>query len=128
MKALKIYSILTFLFLGGTKMLNEINIHKYDSLPVLFFNMPETVALRKYTYRANTSMAPEDYVTGLNAVNKPMLVLLGSDDEAFSAAPLKKAVIENSTGEVHIIDKARHNGIRHNEQSFTFIKEWFSKL
>lgn len=112
----------------GLTMLNEIGNHDYDSLPVLFFNLPETVPLRKYSHRANTSMTPKDYVTGLKAVKAPMLVLIGSNDEAFSAEELQKAILENSSGKVHIIDKATHNGVRHNTQSFNFIKDWFSEL
>ena len=112
----------------GLTMLNEIGNHDYDSLPVLFFNLPETVKLRKYSYRANKSMAPDDYVTGLGAVNKPMLVLIGSEDEAFSAEVLQNAVLDKSIGEIQIIDRASHNGVRHNSQSFAFIKDWFLKL
>jgi len=112
----------------GLSMLNEIDNQDYDSLPVLFFNLPEAVPLRKYSYRANKSMTPDDYVAGLNAVNKPMLVLMGSEDEAFSAAETKEAILKNSNGEIYIIDKTSHNGVRHNVQSFTFIKDWFSKL
>jgi pimeloyl-ACP methyl ester carboxylesterase len=112
----------------GLTMLNEIGNHNYDSLPVLFFNLPEAVPLRKYSYRANKSMAPDDYVAGLKAVNKPMLVLMGSEDEAFSPEALKTAILENSNGEIQIIDRASHNGVRHNAQSFTFIKDWFSEL
>ena len=112
----------------GLKMLNEIDNHHYDSLPVLFFNLPEAVPLRKYSYRANASMTPDDYVTGLMAVNEPMLVLIGSEDEAFSAEALRKAVLDNSTGEMQIIEGTSHNGVRHNAQSFTFIKGWFTKL
>ena len=112
----------------GLTMLNEINNHDYDSLPVLFFNLPETAPLRKYTYRANKSMAPDDYMTGLNAVKKPMLVLMGSEDEAFSSGATKEAVLKYSNGEIQIIDKASHNGVRHKTKSFVFIKDWFSKL
>lgn len=112
----------------GLTMLNEIGNHEYDSLPVLFFNLPESVPLRKYSHRANKSMTPDDYVAGLNAVNKPMLVLMGSEDEAFSSEATEKAFWEYSKGEFHIIDKATHNGVRHNTQSFAFIKDWFSKL
>ncbi len=112
----------------GLTMLNEIGNHDYDSLPVLFFNYPEAVPLRKYSYRANKSMTPDDYVAGLKAVTKPMLVLMGSEDEAFSAIATKEAILKNSTGEIQIIDKASHNGVRHNTQSFIFIKDWFSKL
>lgn len=112
----------------GLKMLNEINQHQHDSLPVLFFNLPETMPLRKYTFRANMSMAPENYIDGLKSVNVPMLVLVGSKDEVFMAESLKKAILENSKGEVKIIEGATHNGVRHNPLSFEFIKEWFSKL
>ena len=112
----------------GLTMLNEIDNHEYDSLSVLFFNLPENAPLRKYSYRANKSMTPDDYVAGLKAVNKPMLVLMGSEDEAFSAEATKEAILKNSNGEIQIIDKASHNGVRHNTQSFTFIKDWFSKL
>jgi len=112
----------------GLTMLNEIDNHEYDSLPVLFFNLPEAVPLRKYTYRANKSMAPDDYVAGLKAVNKPMLVIMGSKDEALSSTATKEAILTNSNGAFQMIDKASHNGVRHNAQSFTFTKDWFSKL
>lgn len=94
----------------GLTMLNEINNHDYDSLPVLFFNLPEAVPLRKYSFRANKSMTPDDYVVGLKAVSKPMLVLMDSEDEAFSSAATKEAILKNSNGEIQIIDKASHNG------------------
>ncbi len=112
----------------GLTMLNEIGNHEYDSLPVLFFNLPETVPLRKYSFRANKSMTPDDYVAGLKAVDKPMLVLMGSEDEAFSPTATKEAILKNSNGEFQIIDKTSHNGVRHNAQSFIFIRDWFSKL
>ena len=112
----------------GLTMLNEIENHDYDSLPVLFFNLPEAVPLRKYSHRANKSMTPDDYVAGLKAVDKPLLVLMGSEDEAFSPEATKEAILKNSNGAFQIIDKASHNGVRHNSQSFTFIKDWFSKL
>ena len=112
----------------GLTMLNEIENHDYDSLPVLFFNLPKTVPLRKYSHRANKSMTPDDYVAGLKAVDKPLLVLMGSEDEAFSPVATKEAILKNSNGAFHMIDKASHNGVRHNAQSFIFIKDWFSKL
>ena len=112
----------------GLTMLNEIGNHDYDSLPVLFFNLPEAVPLTKYSHRANKSMAPDDYVAGLKAVDKPLLVLMGSEDEAFSPEATKEAILKNSNGAFQIIGKASHNGVRYNSQSFTFVKDWFSKL
>ncbi len=112
----------------GLKMLNEIGNHEHDSLPVLFFNLPESIPLRKYTYRANMSMAPDNYVDGLKSIDVSMLVLVGSEDEVFNAEALQKAILENSTGKIKIIQDVTHNGIRHNKQSFEFIKHWYTEL
>jgi len=112
----------------GLTMLNEIGNHNYDNLPVLFFNLPEAVPLRKYSYRANKSSTPDDYVAGLKAVDKPMLVLIGSADEAFSSTATKEAVLKHSNGEIQIIERASHNGVRHRMESFEYISKWFNEL
>ncbi len=112
----------------GLKMFNEIGNHSQDSLPVLFFNLPENMPSRKYTYRANMSMAPEDYKEGLKSLNVPTLVLIGSKDEAFNAEAMKKAVSENSQASIQIIEGVTHNGIRHNSRAYLFIKQWFLEL
>ena len=112
----------------GLKVLNELNQHEQDGLPVLFFNLPAHAPLNQYSYRANMSMAPEDYIDGLKAVKAPMLVLIGDNDEAFNAEQTKKAVTDNSKGETIIIEGATHNGIRHSANSFSIIKNWYQKL
>jgi pimeloyl-ACP methyl ester carboxylesterase len=90
----------------------------------MFFNLPETMPINRYSYRANESMYPSDYKEGLNAIEKPMLVIVGSNDEAFDASEYSSAITENSNGEVHIIENETHNGIRHNEKSMELISEW----
>jgi len=74
------------------------------------------------------SMAPDNYVDGLKSVDVPMLVLVGSEDEMFNAEALQKAILKNNTGEIKIIQDVTHNGIRHNKQSFEFIKHWYTEL
>ncbi len=112
----------------GLKMLNEIERHEYDSLPVLFFNLPEQMPLRKYTYRADMSMAPDDYKAGLHSVRVPMLALVGSKDEAFNAVALKKAFTSYSGAMFKIVNGATHNGIRHDARCYQYIKQWFRLL
>lgn len=112
----------------GLKMLNEIKLHEKDSLPVLFFNLPKGTPLQEYSYRANTSMAPDDYIEGLKAVKIPLLVLVGNKDEAFVAEDQQKAILENSKGEVTIIDDATHKSILKNVYAFQLISKWFTKL
>ena len=111
----------------GLKMLNSVGEHKYDNLPVLFFNVPKEMPIKNYSYRANESMAPADYKTGLAAVKKPLLVLVGSKDEAFVAAEFEPAVKKNSKGEVFVIGEATHNGIRHNREAMQRVRAWTTK-
>jgi pimeloyl-ACP methyl ester carboxylesterase len=112
----------------GLKMFNEIGNHSHDSLPVLFFNIPANMPSGKYSYRANMSMAPEDYLVGLKSVQVPMLVLIGSRDEAFNAGAMKKAITDHVQAQIEIIEGVTHNGIKHNQQAYVFIKKWFSAL
>ena len=111
----------------GLSMYNSIGVHKYDSLPVLFFNLPKEMPLNKYTYRSNISMAPEDYVTGLKAVKVPLLIIVGSNDEAFVASEFKPAVQKNSKGKVIVIEGETHDGICHNKRGMEEVKTWFQK-
>lgn len=111
----------------GLKMLNSAGNHEYDHLPVLFFNLPEEVPLKAYSYRANESMTPEDYKAGLGAVDKPLLVLVGTNDESFIASKFKPVITEHSNGKVFLIEGATHNGIRHDEKAMQRIDEWASK-
>lgn len=108
----------------GILTLNSIGVHTYDSLPVLFFNLPKEMPLNKYSYRSNLSMAPDDYREGLKAVNKPLLVIVGSRDEAFVASEYDPVVTTYSEGEVVIIDGATHNGVRHCPQTMEAVKNW----
>lgn len=112
----------------GLKMLNEINRHELDSLPVLFFNLPKGTPLREYSYRANASMAPDNYIDGLKAVKIPMLVLIGNRDEAFVAEAQQKAIEDYSKGAVKVIEGATHESILQNPLAFQLISKWISKL
>lgn len=108
----------------GLKMMNAIGETKYNSLPVLFFNLPEAMPITTYSYRANESMYPLDYKKGLSAIDKPLLVIVGSEDEAFDASKFTSAITENSTGEVYVVENESHNGIRHNENTMNLVSKW----
>ena len=112
----------------GLKMFNSIGVHKYDYLPVLFFNLPDKMPLREYTYRSDQSMSPDDYKEGLHAIHQPLLVLVGNKDEAFDAKAFIPAVKNNSSGEVFIINGATHDGILQNNEAIRRIKTWAEKF
>lgn len=108
----------------GLSMLNSVGNHEYDSLNVLFFNLPENSPVTKYTHRSNMSNAPADYRDGLRAVNKPLLIIVGTEDEVMEAAKFQPAMEQYSEGELLIVEGATHNGIRHSEDAMIKIREW----
>ncbi|MCR5890892.1 alpha/beta hydrolase [Hymenobacter sp. J193] len=112
----------------GLKMLNSVQLHQHDSLPVLFLNVPPAAPLRHYSYRANASMAPEHYAAGLRAVTGPLLVLVGGQDEVFAAEAQHRAVQAHSRGQVEVVAGASHNGLCREARTFQVVREWFARL
>jgi pimeloyl-ACP methyl ester carboxylesterase len=112
----------------GLYLLNAIGIHEYDSLNVLFFNQPEGESLRNYSYRSNMSNAPEYFEDALKAINRPLLVIVGSEDEAYIAEAYEPAIKKYSQGEVVVINGATHNGVRHDIRSMEAVKLWIKKI
>ncbi|HEX7530003.1 MAG TPA: alpha/beta fold hydrolase [Pyrinomonadaceae bacterium] len=98
----------------GCIMLNSIGITHYNDRPTLFFNLPAEFPLRKYSFRSAASMAPDDYRAALGAVQKPLLVIVGSKDEAFLADQFQPVVAKYSAGQVILIEGETHNGICYN--------------
>lgn len=108
----------------GLKMLNSIGQHQYDSLRVLFFHVPASARVSSYSYRANESMCPADYKAAFTAISQPLLVLVGSQDEAFVPTAFEPAVKNSSQGITFVIEGATHNSVRHDRASMKRIKEW----
>ena len=108
----------------GLRLLNELGIHSYDSLKVVFYNLPDQMPVRSYSYRSMVAGVPVDYRISLKAINQPLLILAGSNDEAFLAKEYPKVIQAYSSGECFIIKGETHNGIRHNEAAMTKVREW----
>lgn len=77
----------------GLSILNTLQISALNGLPVIAFAMPQSVlagplghtATTEYSYRMNVSYAPRDYAKDLQAINRPVLFVVGGSDEAFLA-------------------------------------------
>ena len=108
----------------GLYMLNYLGIHEYDSLKVVFYNLPEQMPLRSYTYRSMQASFPMDYRKSLRAIDKPLLVLIGSKDEAFIAELYAPIIKSYSKGDFYLIQGETHSGIRHNEEAMKKVQEW----
>lgn len=108
----------------GLKVLNEFGIHKYDSLKVVYYNLPEQMPIRSYSYRSMQASFPADYRKALRSISKPMLVLVGENDEAFIAQEYPTLIKAYSTGDIFLIEGESHNGIRHNNDAMDKVREW----
>lgn len=108
----------------GLRMLNEFGIHKYDSLHVVYYNLPEQMPIRSYSYRSMQASFPVDYREALRRITKPMLVLVGSQDEAFIAEEYATLIKAYSIGDVFLAEDESHNGIRHNKEAMDKVRDW----
>jgi pimeloyl-ACP methyl ester carboxylesterase len=102
----------------GLRILNEYGIHDYDSMKVTFYNLPEQMPIKSYSYRSMEACVPKNYRETLRSIEKPLLVIAGSEDEAFIAKEYPLLVKAYSQGDCVIIE-----GETHNEKALKAVNE-----
>jgi len=110
----------------GILMTNIVGIHAFDHHVIMAFNAPPEMP--RYTYSAIASAqpnAPQDSTIALQAIDAPLLVLVGENDEAFVASAYPKLVSENSEGETVIMPDLNHNQILNSDQITNVIADWY---
>lgn len=110
-------------------ILNGFGIHAFDDSVVITFNMPEAVRdgteTLAYTHRLNVGYAPRDWAADLAAAAAPLLVVVGSDDEAFRADQFEPAILAHSPGaQVLVVDGARHLGLVGDPRTAEHLATW----
>lgn len=96
--------------LMGVLMLSLIHAHvrAFDDLPVLYLNQTPSM---DYDLAAVASMVPRDYRAAFQAIKVPLLLIVGSRDEAFRGPAYARVVGQNSRGRSAVIDGATHMGV-----------------
>ncbi|MCX5813184.1 MAG: alpha/beta fold hydrolase [Proteobacteria bacterium] len=116
----------------GLVLLNNIGIHWFNGLTVIDFNMPKEVRdgteTLSYTYRLNTSYAPRDYKKDLRAITQPLLVVVGSADEAFYPCVFEAVISEFTKGKVKLLPDVTHLGAVVSPTVQPVVKEWLEGL
>ncbi len=122
----------------GLTMLNQIGVRTFNNLDVIWFTFPNSVldgplgntATRSYTYRMNVSFAPRDeFEADLAAIHRPLLVVAGSNDEAFIADQYEPAIsAQTKSGAYAIVEGETHLGIVDSQKAADRIIEWFAEL
>ncbi|HKI00711.1 MAG TPA: alpha/beta hydrolase [Thermoanaerobaculia bacterium] len=112
----------------GLALFNSVGFTGFNGLRTLFFNLPKEMPLRSYSYRAMTGSTPTDHGPALKAVDKPLLVVVSSKDEAFKADQFEAAIRPYSTGEVVIVEGASHDGVLNEPRTLAAVTRWISRL
>jgi len=110
----------------GQIMLNGVGIRALDHKPIMFFNRPKDILA--YSYRSVLSaqpIRPNTSDRALRAVNVPLLVIVGGDDELFVAENFEPFISAHSDGETIIVDGETHDGILHSRSAFSHIQAWY---
>ena len=114
-------------------LLGAFGVHALDGLAVLRFDMPEPVRdgseTLAYSWRMTQGFGPRDWRRDLAAVRRPLLVLVGADDEAFHAALYPEAVrAEAASARVDIVPGVSHLGIVGAPEVAASRAEWLEAL
>ncbi len=116
----------------GLSMLNNVGIRRFNHLPVIGFNMPKEVRdgaeTLSYSYRLNTSYAPHDYRKDLNKMTQPLLVVVGTADEAFLPHRFEPVISQFARPEVKLLEGITHNGVVVGPEVNSVIKEWIENM
>lgn len=112
----------------GLVMLNVLGIRGLNGLDTLYFDIPGDLPIHAYTFRAMASMSPDDYRGALTADAKPLLVLVGQNDEAFHADAYPAVVSLHRNGKTVIISGETHDGVTVSPVAFDAIRDWIGKV
>lgn len=118
----------------GLTMLNAVGLRGLDHLPVLGFHPPRCVRDGRetltYSYRMLRSLSPPpDFAKGLRAADRrPLLVLIGGDDEIFDPDRFASAIDRRAPHRVRRVPGATHLGIVYSAEAHRVAAEWLGRL
>jgi pimeloyl-ACP methyl ester carboxylesterase len=119
-------SVRRYIALG---LLNTLGITLFNDTPVLFFRRPPELAdalqVESYSYRLNESLTPQPYGDALAGNGKPMLVLVGEQDEAFFADQFKPVLDTHAPhARLYVLPGVRHLNLPGVQASADIISSW----
>lgn len=78
-----------------------------------------------YSYTAMMNSTPEDYVAAFEAIDVPLLIIVGSNDETMQADAFPNMMDEVAPdGELHIIVGENHGSIRYSMAFIETVQNW----
>lgn len=113
----------------GLLAANGVGVTQFNGLRTLFFNLPEEMPVRSYTFRAQASMYPWDYreaLANLATAEPPLLLIAGRADEVFLADRYAEALRSYSKGSVRLVEGANHDGVLEDPRTHALVARWLA--
>lgn len=112
--------------------LHWIGITRHGGVPVLRFNLPEQYRngheTLEYSYRLMRGMHPDDYRAALRATRQPLMIVVGSGDEAFHAQGFKAGVAPyKPDARISFVEGGSHLGIIMSEPAMAEVARWLAE-
>ena len=118
---------------AGLAMLNNVGVSALNGVQVLFFNRPpemkDPLLANAYTYRLNESFSPQAYEENLRANKKPVLTLVGKDDEAFYSDKFPAVFQKNAPhAQVSVLPGTKHLDLPTQPRTAEYIVQWLKTV
>jgi alpha-beta hydrolase superfamily lysophospholipase len=116
----------------GLTILNNVGVHWFDYLTAIEFNMPEDARdgteTLSYSHRLNTAYTPRNYENDLRAIAQPLLVVVGTEDDAFIAEQFEPVISQYTSVQVKLLAGLTHMGVVVRPEIRPVIKKWLEGL
>lgn len=116
----------------GIAVLDGFGVKRFNGSRVLRFNLPEKYhngyETLEYSFRLMRGMHPDRYQASLRTTRAPLLILVGSEDEAFHAEGFKAGVAPyKPDATVGFVNGGTHLGIIMSEPAMAETARWITK-
>lgn len=117
--------------IAGLALLDGLGIKALHAATVLQFKLPEQYRngyeTLRYSFRMMKGMHPDDYRLSLQRCQVPMLLLVGSDDEAFHADGFKTGILPyKADARIGFVDGGSHLGIIMSAAAMAETARWLA--
>ncbi|NHK26548.1 alpha/beta hydrolase [Parvularcula flava] len=113
----------------GLIMFDSVGVSALNDKPVLYFNAPpEMPAYSFSSVMSGQPIAPADTFVALAAIDVPLLVLVGENDDTFIASAYEPIVSANSDGETVVVPGQTHGGLINDPAVMDRVSVWMERF
>ena len=112
----------------GLAMYEQLGIRAFSEQPVMFFNLPDPF-VNTYSYSAMMNSTPSDYRAAFEAIDQPLLVIVGREDETMMADAFPAMLDDIApNSELRIVSGENHGSIRYSVAFVDAVKTWLNTV